>query len=182
MRKPKKTHLEFNPKMYEKPREVIHAPDGTTHIPVGKSQWAIIDTEDFPLVKEYKWSLTKTGYAQNFKTKTWMHRLVNKTPEGYETDHINGNPLDNRRENLRSATRQENKWNSRERECKPYNESAYCRVSEGIRAAGATYQAFITHNGKSLYLGSFSNVYDAKKFRDGVKETLRGEYARIHPT
>ena len=40
-----------------------------------------------------------------------MHALIAKTPENMDTDHINGDGLDNRRENLRIATHRENMQN-----------------------------------------------------------------------
>lgn len=45
-----------------------------------------------------------------------MHRLVNKTPDNLETDHINGDRLDNRRKNLRSVTASINQLNRRKRD------------------------------------------------------------------
>jgi len=74
---------------------------------------AIIDTEDLSLIAPHRWTLSKTdGYVYshcNVKgPKLIMHRIINKTPEGMFTDHINHNKQDNRKANLRNATKSQN--------------------------------------------------------------------------
>lgn len=90
-----------------------------------------LDDEDYEWVKEHKWSLIKDGtckrekyYVRRARKKSdgpgpemiYLHREIAKTPKGMATDHINGNPLDNRRENLRIVTREENLQNNQGRE------------------------------------------------------------------
>ena len=79
---------------------------------------AIIDDDDFEVVSRSRWNLNLAkGYAYrairvNGKICTvYMHRLVAKTPIGMQTDHINRDRLDNRKENLRICTNQENQMN-----------------------------------------------------------------------
>jgi len=84
----------------------------------------LIDKEDYALVSKYKWYLdskinykrtrTNIGGRKNHKTIS-MHRLIMDFPEGKEVDHINGNALDNRRNNLRIVTHAENCQNSSKR-------------------------------------------------------------------
>lgn len=91
------------------------------NIPVGLHYISIIDDEDHHLVAGKTWSIAK-GYAINrtyprgkygpVKTVS-MHRLILNAPRTMEVDHINGNTLDNRKANLRLATRQENMRNRR---------------------------------------------------------------------
>lgn len=86
-------------------------------IPLTKGAVAIVDEEDYELVSQYKWHLNSMGYAVwrgkvDGKKKTIrMHRLINNTPDGKYTDHINRNRLDNRRSNLRTVTQKENMQN-----------------------------------------------------------------------
>lgn len=86
-------------------------------IPLTKGAVAIVDEEDYELVSKYKWHLNSMGYAVwrgmvDGKKKTIrMHRLINNTPDGKYTDHINRNRLDNRRCNLRTVTQKENMQN-----------------------------------------------------------------------
>jgi len=82
---------------------------------------AFVDEGDFEWLNQWKWHITNKGYAARtlhsgkrpnrlYKT-LFMHRLINDTPGGFETDHINRNKLDNRRENLRSVTNTQNQLN-----------------------------------------------------------------------
>src|SRR5574341_305184 len=77
----------------------------------------IVDDDDYEDLNKYKWKVSKWGYAvrelqRNGKWSTiLMHRVVNRTPVGMVTDHINGNKLDNRRFNLRTCTTTENNAN-----------------------------------------------------------------------
>lgn len=94
-------------------------------IPLTQGKYALIDDEDFEYVKKFKWHASRQRghnrfYVARAGTKTdgtrngrlvWMHREINKTPEGLFTDHINGNGLDNRRSNLRTVTTAENMSN-----------------------------------------------------------------------
>lgn len=80
---------------------------------------AIIDREDYDLVKHWKWQNVR-GYAaridKNCVPKSIkMHRLILEhhciNIKGLETDHCNGNKLDNRKANLRPVTRRQNSYN-----------------------------------------------------------------------
>ncbi len=90
----------------------------TMKISLSNGGFAVVDADNFSILKKYKWNKTKKGYARRttlvkengeFKWKTiYMHSFINKTPEGMVTDHINQNRLDNRRSNLRSVPYAEN--------------------------------------------------------------------------
>jgi hypothetical protein len=77
----------------------------------------LYDEPDQTIVDRYKWHLSTTGYAvwrgvkDGEKQTIRLHRLINNTPDGMFTDHINHNRLDNRRENLRTVTASENMRN-----------------------------------------------------------------------
>lgn len=83
----------------------------------------LIDKEDIYRVQTLKWSLkydetVKTYYIyawerNNFKNrkKISLHRFLMNTPKNMECDHINRNPLDNRKNNLRNVTQLENLQN-----------------------------------------------------------------------
>ncbi|MFG0787933.1 HNH endonuclease [Delftia tsuruhatensis] len=86
------------------------------------SQAVKLDAEDLEHVARWKWQRAahSKGYVRRTalisnrprKYKTiYLHRLITACPEGMEVDHINGDPLDNRRANLRIVTRAENGQN-----------------------------------------------------------------------
>ena len=81
-------------------------------IAITKGYTAIIDDEDYAYLSQWKWQYHK-GYAVRTKKgrHIYMHRVINDTPDGKQTDHINTCKLDNRRANLRTVSRGENNTN-----------------------------------------------------------------------
>ena len=76
---------------------------------------ALIDDEDFEIVSQYSWSRHSHGYAvrnRGGERTLYMHRLVlGLTGPRPLVDHINRNPLDNRKVNLRLANHSINGFN-----------------------------------------------------------------------
>lgn len=147
-------------------------------IPLNNKKNAFVSDEDFEFLNQWKWYAKEDGNAwyavrnqsigrvqgkQKLKM-ILMHRLVLSRKLGREdfelTDHIDGNGLNNCRDNLRSATRKENGEN-RKRANK--NNS-----SSGIRGVywnknARKWQAAISHNGKYIHLGMFDDIIKAEK-------------------
>lgn len=89
-------------------------------IPLTKGYKTIVDDEDYDFLMRWRWHavIAHSVYAERCERPRggkikhiMMHRVINNTPDGMETDHINGNGLDNRRSNLRSVTKNQNQWN-----------------------------------------------------------------------
>lgn len=105
-------------------------------------------------------SLTKNGYwSITIDGKRYLeHRLVWLWHHGYLPtkliDHINGDPSDNRIENLREATYAENQQN---RGKQKNNTSGY----KGVTKKGNRWMAQIRINGEKIYLGTFDTAYEA---------------------
>ncbi len=80
-------------------------------ITLNKGKVALVDLEDLDLLTKYKWVVNRNHVSTSSFTpegqQTWvrMDRFVMKTQEDQEVEHMNGNPLDNRKTNLRLYTR-----------------------------------------------------------------------------
>lgn len=75
--------------------------------------YTTVDAERFDEFNQWLWKLNKGSYASRYLKDggtVYMHReVLGLTPgDGLDADHINGDGLDNRRENLRPVTRAQN--------------------------------------------------------------------------
>lgn len=73
---------------------------------------AIIDAEDVQRVEDFKWHIQSKGYIAS-KRAGLLHRLIIGASKEQIVDHINRNKLDNRKANLRIASRSVNVHNSK---------------------------------------------------------------------
>ena len=136
----------------------------------------LIDEEDAHLL-QYKWRLRKDGYVYRGENrqKLFLHReILNGIDlEGKVIDHINGNPRDNRRCNLRVCNQGDNAKNIR---VKDNNSSGVTGVSWASREE--KWRAYIAHNGKFYSLGYYTNKEDAIKARKEAEVKYFGEFRR----
>lgn len=145
--------------------------------------WAIVDREDADLAG-LRWYLSSRGYAQR-KTvhQTIMqHRVILAHAIGRELlpleqcDHINGDRIDNRRDNLRIATNRQNSQNR-----KPMGKSAYMGVSWDKNAWRAKIlPAGAVKRGAQIHLGRFTDEAEAARAYDRAAREYHGEYARLN--
>lgn len=87
-------------------------------IPLTQGKFALVDIDDADL-GTYQWCMTSRYAARRENQKTlFMHRIIlerilhRSIRDSMLADHINGDPLDNRKSNLREVTRTQNAWNS----------------------------------------------------------------------
>ncbi len=88
--------------------------DGT-EVPLQNGGHTIISNVDLPIVQEFKWYKSCNYVYCTKRSIGSLHRFILKPNKGEIIDHINGDPLDNRRENIRVATKSQNLQNARKR-------------------------------------------------------------------
>lgn len=139
-----------------------------------KKQDVLIDDCDLTLMSERHWTLN-SGYVvfwQRGKAKS-LHRILMGEPVGMEVDHINGNPLDNRRSNLRVCTRRENLQNRR-----VYRKRL--GKFKGLNFRKNSIAAQITFRGQVIYLGDYQTDIAAARAYDAAAREFFGEFACLN--
>lgn len=144
----------------------------------------LLGPEDNDLL-QHTWWLVKGYPAGRINGKyTYLHQVVlarklGGIPLDRETDHVNGNKLDNRRENLRAVTSSQNKMN---RDKYPRTSSRYIGVSYmgGTHKRRKHWRAYVKVAGKQIAIGYFLTQEQAARARDKVALLLYGEYGRLN--
>lgn len=150
----------------------------TREIPLTKGLVALVDDADHARVSARKWHaavMQRSAYARN--GHEFLHRFILSAPAGLEVDHINGDGLDNRRSNLRLATRQQNSANSAPHP-KPRGHSRFRGVSRYTRPGYSRWMAYITVSGKHIRLGYFTSEEEAARCYDAAARKHFGAFAR----
>lgn len=144
----------------------------------GEGKFAIVDADVYEELSRYKWRLLKDYVARseraNGSHKTILiHRQIMNSPVGMDTDHRNGNKLDNRRENLRICTTAQNVVNRRK--TSSLTSSQFAGVS--FDKSTGKWKATIGFNKRQINLGLFDSEEYAARVRDGATIVLFGEFA-----
>lgn len=146
---------------------------------------ALVDDEDFDYLNQFKWHASKLSgkfYAQRHaklsnpnNIKILMHRDVMKPKKGFVIDHVDGNTLNNQKNNLRICTHAENMRNSKI----PINNTSGFK---GVywNKENEKWTAFIRFNNKRFHLGLFFELKDAAKaYNEGAIKYF-GKFANLN--
>ncbi len=146
-------------------------------IPLTKGHSALVDDQDYEWLSQWKWH-EANGYARRVKkvkgrcVPVYMHRQILEAEPKQVIDHLNHNPLDNRRENLCVGTQRDNLMN-RARTIRPEFSSPYRGVA--IHRPGR----FIVQYRKS-YVGLFSDEVEAALAYDRAAIADQGPAAQVN--
>ena len=98
--------------------------------------------------------------------------FIGKIPEGMFVDHIDGNPFNNRVENLRLADNAQNQWNS-----KP-NKNKASGLPKNVVAIGNSFRAVIYKNKVAHRSGCMPTVEECVEWLEVTRHLLHGEFKR----
>jgi hypothetical protein len=166
----------------------VFTPIGPSIAYVGLTQglFSIIDSEDAETVGKFNWRAAYRTRGRCFyavkSTKREGKGHVEQTLqeflmgecEGFQVDHIHGKTLDNRKSQLRHATRSQQKMNS----------SIYANNKSGHkgvhwRERDKQWSAMIGFEGRLIHLGQFDEKSEAIEARQSAEKKYFGEYARV---
>ncbi len=143
-------------------------------VPLGNGVYAQVSPEDYERVMYYSWCLHTGGYAAGMtpgtKKHQFLHRFVVGCPDGMVVDHISGNKLDNRRENLRVCTQAQNHFNRHK--LSSSNTTGYT----GVRRVRNRFQAYYKTGRKMVHVGMYATAEEAARARDAAAAKVAGEF------
>lgn len=153
-------------------------------VSTSKGQKTIIDDCDADLA-EYRWFCSHQGYtvrsyhvSKHNKPIIFLHSVImerklgHSVPDGYYVDHVNRNKLDNRRDNLRLASKGQNAINSKV----PSNNTSGAKGVTWDKSK-QRWQAQIVYQQKFVFIGRYKKVEDAIEARREKEVELFGEFA-----
>lgn len=162
-----------------KPPSPIRIEGDTAYIFLKDGFEAMIDVADIPLVQHKRWRLVSTkkghGYVASGQTAsgdfTTLHRFLLQPPRTLNVDHEDGDGLNNRRANIRTATGSQNNANS----------VVSRRNKLGVKGVSARHNKFradIRSGDKHTYLGDYATIEEAAAAYKGAAKVLWGEFAK----
>ena len=101
-----------------------------------------------------------------------MRKLEDKIPNGYVVDHINGNTLDDRRDNLRLATSMQNSYNRKPNAGRQYKGVTKTKYN--------TYKSVIRNGKDIINIGSFKTEEEAAYAYNNEAKRLWRDFAYLN--
>lgn len=154
----------------------------THRIKIAGGEIALVDAVDAHLVRQYRWHHggTRNRYVVAYartgrgKPKIYLHRLIMAAAPGEIVDHIDGDPMNNRRSNLRLVSRSENAVNLTHTR----NETGFRGVA--FFPAQKKYQGRVQKDG-GVFRGPYrKSPEQAASDFDAMARGLFGDYATFN--
>lgn len=134
---------------------------------------ALVDDESYDILSKFNWRLNNKGYVVSGHSRL-MHRLVASTPSGLQTDHKDGDKLNNQSGNLRHATNAQNQWN---RPIRKTNTSGHKHIA--WNSLNKNWRVRFYVNRQAHEVGSYPTITEAIEARDKAIFALHGEFTRL---
>jgi len=135
-----------------------------------------VDLDDINRVNEHEWFYSN-GYIKALINDKWvtLHRFIMNPSAEQIVDHIDGDKLNNMKENLRLCSKAENQRNQK---IHKNNTSGY----KGVRwnEKDKRWRAYIRKDSKSIYIGNFKELKEAVIAYNNKAIELFGEFAKIN--
>jgi len=110
---------------------------------------------------------------------SFLHHEVLGTTQ--TVDHINGDGLDNRKENLRLASTTQNNWNLRKKTHNSQGRPCSSQYKGVFKDRGSDkWRARLTCNGKRYDLGKFDDEKAAARAWNKMAKQLYGDFAWLN--
>lgn len=151
----------------------------------GKKYEVFVDTADLKRLYWFEWVLSRPKGRESFHVRATkrgprLHRLVMDAPEDRVVDHIDQDPLNNRKSNLRLATMAENVANTGARQSTRDGDPTCGFKGVSLCRRSGRYRAQIFIEGKSRSLGYFDSPEQAAKVYDAAAFDTWGEFAVLN--
>ena len=157
----------------------------TKEIPLTQGKFALVDDDMFEYLNQWKWFAYQGKYGKwyarrnegkrPFRRIIHMHRVVSNTSDGMETDHRDGDGLNNQRYNLRDSTHSQNIANITKRSD---NTSGYKGVHWHKHRKKWASQIRVA--GKKISLGYYDSAEEAARAYDRAALKYFGPYAVLN--
>lgn len=148
----------------------------------GKKAITWVDDGVYDKLNEYKWCIMGSGYVgrvervDGVRRTILMHREI-LSVEGFSTDHIDRDKLNNQRYNLRIATTAQNLYN--QKKTKAITSSKYKGVTR-VYGRSKGWMAYISPNYKFVYLGMYDTEEEAGRAYNDKATELWGDRASLN--
>ena len=171
----------------------------TKEIELTRGYLTVVDDEDFPEVNRHKWFAIGCSqryiYAARFSGSGKNHRLIalhryilHCQDGSIDVHHLNGNTLDNRRENLLACTRKEHLiLHAHAKPGQKQPRHTRRKVTQSFGFIGISWHqrdkrwtAYVHSPTKKIWVGSYLDPFDAAKARDQVALSIYGDRAWLN--
>lgn len=141
-----------------------------------RSDKIVIDLSDLHLLRKHRFYVRNHKrpyvYTSIYRKTVYLHRLILGAVPGQDVDHINGNPLDNRKINLRLCSRSQNLA----AKTKHHNKAEL----RGVHYQQKGYAAHIHAAGFKIHIGRYQDKYQAARAYDINAKEWYGDFAVLN--